>query len=147
MFGHLFGDIAYGFRIARRNPGFTTAAVLTLALGIGATTAIFTLADAIVFRQLPYAAPERLVKVWGRSSTHPTDNMALADFTGVKDLTSLFERVAADDGTDFRVEDGEGLHFADAALITPEWLSTLGVRPALGREFLPTNSRNQLTRS
>ena len=136
MFEHLVRDVIYGVRIARRNLGFTTAAVLTLALGIGATTAMFTVADTIVFRPLPYAEPERLVKVWGRSSAHPTDNMALADFNGVKELTALFERVGADDGTGFRVEDGEALHFANGALITSEWLSTLGVRPALGRGFL-----------
>jgi putative ABC transport system permease protein len=136
MLDHLAGDVIYGIRIARRNPGFTTAAVLTLALGIGATTATFTVVDAILFRPLPYAEPERLVKVWGRSSTRPTDNMALADFTGVKELTALFEQVGADDGTDFRVEDGEAHHSANGALITSEWLSTLGVRPALGRGFL-----------
>lgn len=137
MLHDLVRDVIYGVRIARRNPGFTTAAVLTLALGIGATTATFTVADAIVFRPLPYAAPDRLVKVWGRASPHPSDNMALVDFTGVKDLTSIFERVGADDGTDVQVEDREGLHVANAALVTPEWLSTLGVHPILGRGFLP----------
>ena len=137
MLEDLGRDVVYGVRIARRNLGFTTAAVLTLALGIGATTATFTIADAIVFRPLPYEEPERLVKIWGRSSAHPTDNMALLDFTGVKDLTALFERVGADDGSGFRVEVGEALHVANGALITSEWLSTLGVRPAFGRGFLP----------
>ena len=143
MFEHLVRDVIYGIRLAGRNPGFTTAAVLTLALGIGATTTTFTLADAIIFRPLPYAQPERLVKVWGRGSAHPADNMALADFTGVKELGALFEQVGADDGMGVRVEDGDALHFASGALITPEWLSTLGVRPIIGRgfvgdEFLPS---------
>jgi putative ABC transport system permease protein len=136
MLDSLIHDVVYGVRIARRNPGFTTAAVLTLALGIGVTTATFTVVDAIVFRLLPYSEPERLVKVWGRSSAHPTDNMALADFTGVKELTALFEQVSADDGMSSRVEDGDALHLANGALITAEWLSTLGVRPFLGRGFL-----------
>lgn len=142
MFDDLARDIIYGLRIARRNPGFTTAAVLTLGLGIGVTTTTFTVADAIVFRPLPYAQPERLVKVWGRSSAHPADNMALADFTGVKDLTAIFDQVGADDGMGVRVEDGRTSHAANGALITAEWLSTLGVPPTLGRgfvaeEFLP----------
>jgi putative ABC transport system permease protein len=136
MFEHLVRDVIYGVRIARRNLAFTTAAVLTLGLGIGATIAMFTVADAIVFRPLPYEGPERLVKIWGRSSVHPTDNMALADFTAVKDLTALFERVGADDGTDFRVDDGWAVHVANGALITSDWLSTLGVRPTIGRGFL-----------
>ena len=130
-------DVIYGVRIARRNLGFTMAVVLTLALGIGATTVTFTVADAIVFRPLPYAEPDRLVKVWGRSSPQPTDNMALVDFTGVKELTALFEHVGADDGMGFRVDEGEAAHDANGALITSEWLSTLGVRPARGRGFLP----------
>ena len=136
MLDDLVRDIIYGVRIARRNLGFTTAAVLTLGLGIGVTTTTFTVADAIIFRPLPYAQPERLVKVWGRSSAHPTDNMALADFTGVKGLTAIFEQVGADDGMGVRVEDGQTSHAANGALITAEWLSTLGVRPALGRGFL-----------
>ena len=130
-------DVLYAARIARRNPGFTTAVVLTLALGIGATTATFTVVDAILFRPLPYAEPDRLVKVWGRSSSHPTDNMALGDFTDLEKLTAVFEQLGADDGRDFRVEDGETKHAALGALITSDWLSTLGVRPALGRGFLP----------
>ena len=136
MLDALARDVIYGLRIARRNPGFTTAAVLTLGLGIGLTTTTFTVADAIIFRPLPYAQPERLVKVWGRSSAHPADNMALADFTGVTDLTAIFEHVGADDGTGVRVEDGKASHAANVALVTAEWLSTLGVRPVLGRGFL-----------
>ena len=141
MLDALARDVVYGLRIARRNPGFTTAAVLTLGLGIGVTTTTFTVADAIIFRPLPYAQPERLVKIWGRSSAHPADNMALADFTGVTDLTAIFERVGADDGMGVRVEDGEASHPASVALVTAEWLSTLGVRPVLGRGFLAEEFR------
>ena len=136
MLDTLARDVIYGLRIARRNPGFTIAAVLTLGLGIGVTTTTFTVADAIIFRPLPYAQPERLVKVWGRSSTHPADNMALADFTGVNELKAIFEQVGADDGMGVRVEDGEASHAANAALVTADWLSTLGVRPGFGRGFL-----------
>ena len=88
-----------------RNRGFATAAILTLALGIGATTATFTIVDAIVFRPLPYADPNRLVKIWGTDSTEPSDNMSLPDFNNITERAILFERVGADDGTDFRVED------------------------------------------
>jgi hypothetical protein len=136
MLDALARDVAYGLRIARRSPGFTTAAVLTLGLGIGVTTTTFTVTDAIIFRPLPYAEPERLVKIWGRASAHPADNMALADFSGVSQLTAIFEQVGADDGMGVSVDDGQASHPASAALVTPAWLSTLGVRPALGRGFL-----------
>ena len=123
-------DVIYGVRIARRISASRWPSCSRLLLGIGATTVTFTVADAIVFRPLPYAEPDRLVKVWGRSSPHPTDNMALVDFTGVKELTALFEHVGADDGMGFRVDEGEAAHDANGALITSEWLSTLAcVRP------------------
>jgi hypothetical protein len=57
-------DLAHAFRASVRNPGFTAAAMLSLALGIGANLAIFSLAHAVLFRPLPYAAPERLVSIW-----------------------------------------------------------------------------------
>ena len=129
-------DLLYAARMATRNRGFTTAAILTLALGIGAATATFSIVDAIVFRPLPYAAADRLVKIWGSSAADPIDNMALADFIDIGERRSVFEQVAADDGMGFKVEFGGALHDALGALVTPEWLSTLGVQPALGRGFL-----------
>ena len=136
MLEQLWRDISYGARMALRNRGFTTAAVLTLALGIGATTATFTIVDAIVFRPLPYADPDRLVKIWGTGSAEPSDNMSLPDFNDLSERTVLFERVGADDGSDFKVEDGGSHHAASGALVSADWLSTLGVRQALGRAFL-----------
>ena len=85
-------DVSYGARIAARNRSFTAAAVLTLALGIGAATAIFSIADAIVFRPLPYADVDRLVKIWGSSAAEPVDNMSLADFKDPSERTAIFEQ-------------------------------------------------------
>ena len=129
-------DVSYGMRMAARNRSFAAAAVLTLALGIGAATAIFSIADAIVFRPLPYADVDRLVKIWGSSAAEPVDNMSLDDFNDLSERSAIFEQVAGDDGTDFKVQYAGSSHFADGALVTPRWLSTLGVRPVLGRTFL-----------
>ena len=130
-------DLSYGVRIAARNRSFTAAAVLTLALGIGAATAIFSIADAIVFRPLPYADVDRLVKIWGSSAAEPVDNMSLADFNDLTERSAIFEQVAADDGSDARVQYDGSSHFVDVAFVTAQWLPTLGVRPLLGRGFLP----------
>ena len=129
-------DLVYAARMAARNCGFTAAAILTLALGTGAATATFSIVDAIVFRPLPYVAADRLVKIWGSSAADPIDNMSLADFIDIGERRTVFERVAADDGTGFKVEFRGALHDALGAMVTPEWLSTLGVQPALGRGFL-----------
>src|SRR5687767_8377305 len=130
-------DLSYGTRMAARNRGFTTAAVLTLALGIGAATATFSVVDAIVFRPLPYADTDRLVKIWANTAAEPSDNMSLADLNDIRERSLVFEQVAGDDGTGFKVEYAGSSHFALGALVTPQWLSTLGVRPVLGRGFLP----------
>ena len=130
-------DLSYAARMASRNPGFTAAAIVTVALGIGAATSIFSVVDAIVFRPLPYAHSERLVKIWGSTAAEPVDNMSLADFKDISARTAIFEQVAGDDGTGLRIEYGDGSHFADAATVTEQWLATLGVRPVLGRGFLP----------
>ena len=80
----LFADLAYAVRLLGRNKAFTTIAIATLALGIGANAAIFTLVDTVVFRPLPYAEPDRLVKIWDRSSTQPTDNVSWSDFSDIQ---------------------------------------------------------------
>jgi putative ABC transport system permease protein len=129
-------DLSYAVRTAVRNPGFTAAAIVTLALGIGAATVTFSVADAIVFRPLPYVDAHRLVKIWGSTAADPVDNMSLADFNDISARSAIFEQVAGDDGMGFRIEDGAASHFANGAIVTEQWLSTLGVRPVLGRGFL-----------
>jgi predicted permease len=116
-------DVLYAIRMLRRNRGFTAVALTTVALGIGATTAIFSIVDTVVFRPLPYNDAGRLVKIWGSGSAEPTDN--------------VFEQVAADDGTDLTILlPGGSRQPVAGALVTAGWLSTLGVRPVLGRGFV-----------
>jgi putative ABC transport system permease protein len=135
-------DVRYGVRVLIKNRSFTTAAVATLALGIGANTAIFTIVDTIVFRPLPYADPERLVKIWGTAPGTQRTDISWADFTDLQSQSGVFERMAADDGMGFTVVYGNGSReMALGAMVTAEWLSTLGVRPLLGRMFVPEEAQ------
>lgn len=131
-------DVAYAFRMLGRNRGLTAVAVTTLALGIGANSAIFSIVDTIVLRPLPYKNPDRLVKIWESTSVEPTDNVSLPDFLDVRDEADVFELVAADDGTQFTIAPTERPRQSiGGAQVTTGWLEGLGVQPFLGRAFTP----------
>jgi putative ABC transport system permease protein len=102
----ILGDLAYGARLLLRHRGFTAAAVATLALGIGITTAVLTIVDTVVFRPLPYGDPSRLVKICGNASAIATDDVALLDYLDIRAQTTVFEAIAADDGGGYTVEFG-----------------------------------------
>src|SRR4026208_978428 len=96
-------DLLYAARMLARNRGLTAVAVITLALGIGANTAIFSIVDTVVFRPLPYKDAGRLVKIWGSEELGAGANVSFPDFADIRDQNDVFEQVAADDGTDLTV--------------------------------------------
>ena len=125
-----------------KNRGFTTASVLTLALGIGATTAVFSIVDTVIYRPLPYKQPGRLVKIAGNDQGQLQDDVSFADFADVRDRNRSFESVAADDGLEIEVLNQEGRKQPVlGAIVTADWLVTLGVQPVLGRGFFPDESQ------
>jgi putative ABC transport system permease protein len=135
-------DLFYAIRMLGRNRSFTAIALTTIALGIGATTAVFGIVDTVVFRPLPYKDGGRLVKIWGSGSAEPTDNVSFPDFADIREQNDVFEQAAADDGTDLTILLPGGSHRPiEGALVTAGWLSTLGVRPALGRGFVAEDER------
>ena len=103
VFEQFLQDLSYAGRMFVKNRGFTAASVLTLALGIGATTAIFSIVDTVIYRPLPYNDPERLVKIAGNAAGVLTDDVSFADFADLRDRNHVFEQMAADDGTDYTV--------------------------------------------
>jgi putative ABC transport system permease protein len=127
-----FQDARYGLKMLRRNPGFTFVALLTLALGIGATTAIFSVVNAVLLRPLPYRDPDRLVIVPGAEGR---------DFLRWREQAKVFENMAAYDG-DTAILTGSGEpERLEAKLVSADLFATLGVVPALGRAFTPEEDR------
>lgn len=137
----MIADLRYALRALRRAPGFTVAVVLTLALGIGVNSAIFSVVHSVLLRPLPYASPERLVVLYGRYPEFGRTSTSLPDFQDWRAGSRTFEQMAARHNAAF-VLTGEGepeRMIADR--VTSNFFATLGVRPLLGRVFLPDEDR------
>src|SRR4029078_2971875 len=128
----------YGIRGLRRNPGFAVTVIITLALGIGASTAIFSVVNAVLLRPLPYATPDRLVHITSDMVTrHVTDfPFATGDFGDIREQGTLFTGVAAIATIRGSISgDERAPEQIREAFVTPDIVSLLGLRIALGRNF------------
>jgi predicted permease len=137
-----FQDLRYGLWMLRRNLGFTCVAVLTLALGIGANTAIFSVVNAVLLRSLPYRDPERLVFVgYKHARENGVSPAADTDFLEWRDQAKSFEQIAAyRNGIVDLTGSGERERLY-AGMISADMFATLGVAPALGRAFTQAEDR------
>ncbi len=135
-----FGDLRFAIRMLAKNPGFTLAAIVTLALGIGANVAIFTVTSALLLRPLPYRDPQGLVSLDVKSKT--TDfGGTLLRYELIRDHAQSFESVAAWANDNLNLTGrGEPLQ-VPVARVTPNFFSTLGVQPQLGRTFTQQEGR------
>jgi putative ABC transport system permease protein len=135
----LWQDLRYGTRLLLKHPGFTLVAVLTLSLGIGANTAIFSIVNAVLLRPFPFPQPDRLIVIGEGFAGGPVSYPNFADW---KDDPSLFASTSA-------VRGNESFNFTGAAeperlqgrLVSAGFLSTLKVNPLLGRDFTPDDDR------
>ena len=138
----LLRDIRYGIRSLLKRPGFTAVALIALALGIGANTAIFSLVNAVLLRPLPFADPDRLVWVWGNIRTGGTRaSVSPLDFLDYRKQNTTFEQFAASIVVPVPLNltgSGEPERLT-AAVVTGNYFEALGARPALGRTFLLEN--------
>jgi putative ABC transport system permease protein len=129
-------DIRFGLRILRKNPGFTAVAVLTLALGIGATTAIFTAAYATLLAPLPYPQPNQLVMVWSKLQGHRY-RVSSGDFTDWKRQSTMFEDLNAWGTDNFNIATQDRPEYFDGMAATQGYYGMLGNPLLLGRNFFP----------
>ncbi len=139
---NLARDLRFGARTLRRNPGFTAVAVLTLGLGIGANTAIFSVVNAVLLRPLPFPESRRLVLIWG-TNTENGDMEDVVSYPGFEDWKARsrsFERMAAFTTRGMTLSGADQAELVEAVQGTPGFFETLGVAPALGRTFRPEES-------
>jgi predicted permease len=136
-------DLRYAFRGMAKNPGFAATAILSLALGIGANTAIFTVVNAVLLKPLPFPEPERLVQVWeSNPSRDYTRNVVNAhNFLDWRERTRSFEDMAAIGGTTASVTGAGDPVSVYALRVTASYFPVLRVAPALGRAFTEAESR------
>ena len=139
----LFKDIRYGIRGLLKRPGFTIVAIITLALGIGANTAIFSVVNAVVLRPLPYAEPDRLMTLWETMPGSDQRSVAPGNFVDWRTQNKTFQDMAATFYANFNLtSDGEPDRI-DGATITSNLMSVLGASAQLGRTFQPDDDEHQ----
>ena len=135
----LWYDLSHGFRTLSKNPGFTAVAVLSLAIGIGANSAIFSVTNALLLRPLPYKDADRLVILWSRSPglNVPQDWFSPGQYLDVKTQNGVFDETSTSIGASFNLT-GQGTpEHVDGARISSSLFSLLGTNSMLGRVFRP----------
>ena len=135
--GTLLQDLSYGLRMLRKSPGFTAVAILTLALGIGANTAIFSVVNAILLRPLPYQDSSRLVFVSEDSDQVHEMSIAYPNFLDWRQQNHVFDQLAIFQSHSFILTGRERPERLPGQNVSANFFSTLGVKPLLGRNFLP----------
>ncbi|HSE37771.1 MAG TPA: ABC transporter permease, partial [Blastocatellia bacterium] len=146
MMEGLWQDLRYGIRMLFKHRGFTAIAVVTLALGIGATTAIFSVVDAVVLRPLPFEAPERVVRMWGTFSQGNQASTSPPDFLDYRAQNSTFEEFAAMRPSSYNLTGDAEPERVIAAQVTTNFFRALGVRPVHGRDFSSDEERPGVNR-
>jgi putative ABC transport system permease protein len=132
-------DIRYGVRMLFKKPGFTAIAIFTLALGIGANTAIFSVVNALLLRPLAYPKPDRLVMIWMNNTRIKIDEdwHSYANYADYRDQNHVFEQVAAFNDTSANLMSDDEPERVMGVVGTANLLPLLGVSPLLGRTFTP----------
>ncbi|HEX8633081.1 MAG TPA: ABC transporter permease [Pyrinomonadaceae bacterium] len=139
MLSDLSQDLRFGLRMLLKNPGFTIVAVIALALGIGANSAIFSVVNTVLLRPLPYPDPDRLVMVWEDRTKggFPRDTPAAGNYTDWRDQNQVFEGMAAIASLSFNLTGMGEPERIEGKRVSAGLFPLLGVEPQLGRTFLP----------
>jgi len=131
-------DVRYAFRTLRRNPGFAVVVLLTLALGIGANAAIFSVVDAVLLQPLPYRDADRLMVIWGDLRRPGLNDIpaSAGEYVDYRDRSHAFEQVAAYDTVGFNLTGGGEPERVEGAVVTTTFFALLGGSAQIGRTFV-----------
>jgi len=132
---NLWQDLRYGFRVLRASPGFAAVAVLSLALGIGANTSIFSVVNAALLRPLPVTEPDRLVFVFNGSRTNPWGVSSYPDYLDYRDKNEVFSDLLTYSGITMSARADDETDLLSGSIVSGNFFDALGVRAALGRTF------------
>ncbi len=137
----MFRDLRYAIRFLRRSPGFALAVIATLAIGIGANTAVFSLVNGVLLKPLPFESPDQLAMVWGRHTTIGRETASLPDFLDWKQQSTSFANLAAMAGARYNLSAEGDPTVVRGTRITASLFPVLRIAPALGRAFTPEDER------
>src|SRR6185295_5035856 len=130
----LWQDLRFGLRMLVKNPGFTLVAVVTLSLGIGANTAIFSFVNSLFLRPLPVADPDRVVRLYGEDSEgRKFDTFSYPNYADLRDRSQTLQALAAHSKVAANVGLGSGAENAECEVVTGNYFLLLGIKAALGR--------------
>jgi predicted permease len=139
--GALLQDVRYGLRVLWKSPGFTIVAVLSLALGVGANTAIFSIVDAVLLRSLPFSHPDRLVKIVANNKGVGAQDIGLSvpELDDLRSRAGVFDQVTATQGGPTNLTGGERPQHLELLEVSPNYFSMLGASAHIGRVFGPSD--------
>lgn len=142
MFTSLTQDLRYALRQLRKSPGFAAVAIITLALGIGANTAVFSVVDAVMLRPLPYFQPQRLIEAQSISTKDPQPHaISYPDFFDWRSRNHTLEHLVSYHDNVFTLAGLQRPIQVDAETVSWDLLPALGVQPELGRGFTPDDEK------
>ncbi len=141
---NVWQDLRYAIRLLRTSPGFTLTAIIVIALGIGANSAIFSLVDAVLFRPLPYAHPEQLVRLWERPPGYAQNSVSPVVFQDWRDQNHVFSSMGAVVGASRTLTaEGRDAERIPGQAVTVGLFEVLGIKPILGRTFIADDERTE----
>jgi putative ABC transport system permease protein len=137
----LLQDVRFGFRVLRKSPGFTSVSIMTLALGIGASTAIFSVVYGVLLRPLPYEKPHQIVRLWERSTAGNDMNAADPNFEDFRSQNKTLEGLAEFGSSSQSISGAAEARRVVMASVSKDFFQVMRVQPIRGRSFLPEDQK------